>query len=102
MGLVVDITVNGKDGVEAFTQSAPFHYNAILMDIRMPVMDGLEATRAIRAMDREDAATVPIIAMTADAFVEDEETSKKAGMDAHLSKPIEPKKFYDTLLNLIH
>ena len=64
------------------------YYDCILMDVRMPVMDGLSATRAIRAMDRPDAVSIPIIAMTANVFDEDVERSREAGMNAHLSKPI--------------
>jgi CheY-like chemotaxis protein len=72
------------------------------MDVRMPVMDGLEATRAIRELDRSDARTVPIIAMTANAFDEDVQRSLQAGMTAHLSKPVEPERLYETLDRLIH
>jgi CheY-like chemotaxis protein len=70
------------------------------MDVRMPVMDGLEATRAIRALDHPDAKSVPIIAMTANAFDEDVQRSLQAGMTAHLSKPIEPERLYETLNHL--
>jgi len=69
------------------------------MDIRMPVLDGYGATRQIRAMDRTDARTVPIIAMTADAFHDDVQKSKDAGMDGHISKPIDPAVFYATLVS---
>ncbi len=71
------------------------------MDIRMPVMDGLETTRQIRSLNRQDAATVPIIAMTANAFMEDVQKSLHAGMDAHLAKPIEPAKLYLCLAQLM-
>lgn len=73
----------------------------ILMDIRMPVMDGLEAANAIRSLDREDAKRIPIIAMTANAFAEDVQKSKAAGMNAHLAKPIEPRELYQTLHDFI-
>ena len=76
-------------------------YDAILMDIRMPVMDGLEAARRIRALDRDDAKTIPIIAMTANAFQEDRKASREAGMDEHLSKPIQLEQLYKTLALLI-
>ena len=69
---------------------------------KMPVMNGLEATRAIRSLDRADAKEIPIIAMTANAFDEDVQTSLQAGMDAHLSKPVEPERLYETLGQLIH
>ena len=80
---------NGRRAVEMFEGSAPGHFSAILMDMRMPVMDGLAATRAIRALDRPDAATIPIIALTANAFEEDVKQCLQAGMNAHLSKPVE-------------
>ncbi len=80
---------NGRRAVEMFEGSAPGHFSAILMDMRMPVMDGLAATRAIRALDRPDAATIPIIALTANAFEEDVRQCLRAGMNAHLSKPVE-------------
>lgn len=90
---------NGRLGVEAFTASQPFHFDAVLMDIRMPLMDGLQACREIRALPRPDAATVPIIAMTANAYMEDVEKSKEAGMNDHLAKPVQPKTLYDALLH---
>jgi len=80
---------NGRRAVEMFEGSAPGHFSAILMDMRMPVMDGLAATRAIRVLDRPDAATIPIIALTANAFEEDVQQCLQAGMNAHLSKPVE-------------
>ena len=80
---------NGKEAVRAFSQSAPGSISLILMDLMMPVMDGLAATHAIRALDRPDAASVPIIAMTANAFDEDRARTKAAGMNAHLSKPLD-------------
>jgi CheY-like chemotaxis protein len=84
-----------------FAKSDENFYDAILMDIRMPEMDGLEATRAIRALDRSDARTVPIVAMTANAFDEDVQRSLQVGMNAHLSKPVEPEHLYQTLEELI-
>ena len=71
------------------------------MDMRMPEMDGLEATRAIRAMDRPDAKEIPIIALTANAFDEDVQRSLQAGLNAHLSKPVDPENLYETLESLI-
>ena len=97
----VDVAENGRVAVDKFLSSEPGHYDAILMDMRMPEMDGLEATRAIRAMDREDARTIPIIALTANAFDEDVQRSLQAGLNAHLSKPVEPETLYDTLSTLI-
>lgn len=80
---------NGQQAVDMFSQSDERHFGAILMDMRMPVMDGLDATRAIRALDREDARTIPIIALTANAFEEDVQKCIQAGMDVHLSKPVD-------------
>ena len=93
--------VNGEEAVRMFSESEPGYYDAILMDVRMPVMDGLSATQAIRALDRPDAKTIPIIAMTANVFDEDVERSRQAGMDAHLSKPIVPELMYETMARLI-
>ena len=88
---------NGLQCIEEFNKSAVDHYYAILMDIRMPVMDGLTATERIRALARPDAKTIPIIAMTANAFVDDELASKNAGMNEHLSKPIKPELLFNIL-----
>ena len=79
---------NGLEAVEIFEKSSPGEFDVILMDIMMPVMDGLEATRQIRAMDRLDAKMIPIVAMSANAFQDDVERSKKAGMNKHISKPL--------------
>lgn len=82
---------NGQEAVEAFEKSASGEFDAILMDVMMPVMNGYEATKIIRSMDRSDAKKIPIIAMTANAFVEDRIKSKEAGMNEHVSKPIDMK-----------
>ena len=92
-----DLVVNGEEAVTRFSQSREGTYDAILMDIRMPKMDGLQATRKIRAMNRPDASTIPIIALTANAFDEDVRLSLEAGMDVHLSKPVEPDALFATL-----
>ena len=92
---------NGKKAVELFTAHPEGYYDAILMDLRMPEMDGLEATRVIRATDRPDAKTIPIIALTANAFDEDVQRSLQAGLNAHLSKPVQPEILYETLESLI-
>ena len=89
-GMEVVSAGNGRVGLRIFSTSGIHEFDAVLMDVRMPVMDGLEATRQIRALDRADAATVPIIAMTADAFADDVQRCMKAGMNAHVSKPIDP------------
>ena len=97
----VDLAENGQIAVDLFAAHEPGYYAAILMDIRMPVMGGLEATRRIRSMDKEDAKTIPIIALTANAFDEDVQRSIQAGLNAHLSKPVEPDVLYETLEKLI-
>jgi two-component system sensor histidine kinase/response regulator len=84
------VAPNGLKALEMFVQSPVGYYDAILMDVRMPMMDGLQATVNIRHWDKADARTIPIIAMTANAFDEDVEKSRAAGMNAHLSKPIRP------------
>ena len=96
-----DLAENGQIAVDLFASHDPGYYAAILMDIRMPVMDGLEATRRIRSLEKEDAKTIPIIALTANAFDEDVQRSIQAGLNAHLSKPVEPKALYETLEKLI-
>ncbi|MBQ9367880.1 MAG: response regulator [Victivallales bacterium] len=97
----IDHAENGKIVVEMFEKSPVGYYDAILMDVRMPEMDGLEATAAIRALDKADAKTVPIIAMTANAFDEDVQRSLQVGMNAHLSKPVVSERLYQTLEELI-
>ncbi len=84
-----------------FSSHEEGYYDAILMDMRMPEMDGLEATKAIRSLDRPDAKTIPVIALTANAFDEDVQRSLQVGMNAHLSKPVEPDHLYQTLEELI-
>ena len=97
----VEHAENGQRAVEMFKEHPEGYYNAILMDVLMPVLDGLHATETIRAMDRPDAKTIPIIAMTANAFDEYVQRSLQAGMNAHLSKPVEPEKLFETLTALI-
>ena len=92
-----DVAENGRIAVELFTRSEPGYYDAILMDMRMPEMDGLEATRRIRALERADAKQIPIIALTANAFDEDVQRSMQAGLNAHLSKPVEAELLFETL-----
>ena len=89
MGFVVDTAENGQEAVDTVSASEPGYYRAVLMDIQMPVMDGYEATRTIRALDNKQLASLPIIAMTANAFAEDVKKAKDAGMDAHLAKPLD-------------
>ena len=93
-GLLVECAANGRLGVEIFQAAEPGHFSAVLMDIRMPEMDGCEAARAIRALPRPDAASVPIIAMTADVFEEDIQSCREAGMNDHVTKPIDPDRLF--------
>lgn len=92
---------NGQEGVEQFLRSSPGEIDAILMDVMMPVLDGLSAARRLRALDRPDAKTIPIVAMTANAFVDDMEKTREAGMNAHLSKPLDSQKLLTVLAKLI-
>ena len=100
-GVVVECAENGQIGVDKFRKSPPGYYDAVLMDIRMPVMNGIDAARLIRTSDRRDASEIPIIAMTANALSSDIEQTKAAGMNAHLSKPIDANKLFETLEGLI-
>lgn len=100
-GMTFDVAENGKEGVAMFTHAMPHTYAAILMDIKMPVMDGLEATRTIRASRHPEANQIPIIAMTANALEDDKKKSEEAGMNAHVAKPINPDELYRTLSNYI-
>lgn len=99
-GAVVTHAKDGESAVEAFAASAPCEYDVVLMDIMMPGIDGLEATRRIRALDREDAATTPIIAVSANAFADDRKLSREAGMDAHLSKPVSSQELVEALAHI--
>jgi CheY-like chemotaxis protein len=92
---------NGQEAVDLFAASPEGWYDVILMDVRMPVMDGLTAATAIRALDRPDAESIPIIAMTANVFDEDVTRSLEAGMNAHLGKPVEPERLYETMAKLL-
>ena len=91
-GAVVEVVENGQKALDLFQRSNEGTFDAILMDVMMPIMDGFEATKAIRALERPDAKTIPIIAMTANAFAEDAERCLAAGMNAHLAKPLEIEK----------
>ena len=97
-GAVVTKAWNGQEAVDLFKESEPGEFDAILMDIMMPVMNGYEATKRIRSLDREDAKEIPIIAMTANAFTEDRIRAKKSGMNEHIAKPIDTKR----LIKVIH
>lgn len=99
-GAIVTHVKDGESAVETFAVSAPHEYDVVLMDIMMPGIDGLEATRQIRALEREDAATTPIIAVSANAFAEDRRLSREAGMDAHLSKPVSSRELVEALAHI--
>ncbi len=101
-GIEVEWAEDGRIATEMFERSAPGYYDAILMDLRMPHMNGIQATETIRAMNRADAARVPIIAMTADAFAEDAQKCMAAGMDAHLTKPINMEQLRRTLFKFMY
>ncbi|MCM1084228.1 MAG: response regulator [Clostridium sp.] len=96
-GFIVEHAPDGTDAVEMFSQSSEGYYDAVLMDVQMPIMDGYEATRTIRTLPREDVKTIPIIAMTANAMEEDKETAMKSGMNAHISKPLNVELFLSVL-----
>ena len=96
-GFTVDTAPDGSDAVEIMRQVEEYHYDAILMDVQMPVMDGYEATRTIRALSRKDVKALPIIAMTANAMEEDKEAALKNGMTAHIAKPLNINLFLDIL-----
>ena len=96
-GFVIDEAENGRLAVEKFSTSASGKYDCILMDIQMPVMDGYQAAEAIRSLKRKDAKTVPILALTANAFASDIGKAHSAGMNDHVAKPIEVDRLMETL-----
>ena len=102
LGAVCDVAGNGQEAVDKFQQSQPGEYDLILMDVQMPVMDGYEATRTIRASDHPSAKTLPIIAMTANAFVDDVRDAIESGMDAHIAKPVQMDKLKATIQQVLN
>ena len=100
-GMAVVTADNGQEGLRLFSDSTPGEFDLILMDLRMPVMGGLTAAAAIRALERADAPSVPIVAMTADAFADDVQSCLDAGMNAHIAKPIDPELLFDTLCSVL-
>ena len=101
-GATVTKAWNGQEALRIFEKSSPGEFDAILMDVMMPVMSGYEATKQIRSLDREDAKEIPIIAMTANAFAEDRIKSKEAGMNEHIAKPIDMKLLVKAIAQLVH
>ena len=100
-GFTVETADNGKSAVESVSASDPGHYDLILMDIQMPEMDGYEASRAIRSLPDKALADIPIIAMTANAFKEDETAAIEAGMQAHIAKPLDVEKMMKTIVTVM-
>ncbi len=101
VGFKVEEAENGQDAVNMLAASDDGYYDAVLMDIQMPVMDGYEATKAIRKMTDDRKKNIPVIAMTANAFSEDIRKAKEAGMNAHVAKPIDVKKMVQTLSEVL-
>lgn len=100
-GFKVETAENGKIAVEMVAASEPGYYDAVLMDIQMPVMDGYEATRAIRSLDNKALAEIPVVAMTANAFKEDIEAAAEAGMQGHVAKPVDVGALMRTLASVL-
>ena len=100
-GFAVETADNGQLAVDMVCASEPGDFNAILMDIQMPVMDGYEATRAIRALKKRELAEIPIVALTANTFREDVEAAREAGMVAHLAKPVDVQELLSTLQGVL-
>ena len=97
LGFTVEMAKNGKEAVGVVAASEPGYFDVVLMDIQMPVMNGYEATRAIRELSNPQLAKIPILAMTANAFAEDVKMAKEAGMDGHIAKPIDPRDLQEKL-----
>ena len=100
-GFTVETAENGKIAVEMVESSEPGYYDAILMDIQMPVMDGYEATRAIRSLENKALAGIPVVAMTANAFKEDVDAAAEAGMQGHVAKPVDVGTLMRTLTSVL-
>ena len=100
-GIEADMTTNGKEALDLLTSKPSNYYQAVLLDVQMPVMDGLEAARSIRALDDELLSNIPIFAFTANAFHEDVQMAIDAGMDGHIAKPIDPDTLFDALAKVI-
>ena len=100
-GFTVEIAENGQIALDLLKRAEPGYYQMILMDVQMPVMNGYEATRAIRSMEDPALRSIPILAMTANAFEEDKQAALKCGMNGHISKPIDIAKLLETLENVL-
>lgn len=100
-GLIVVKASNGKEAVDKFAASEEYGFDIIFMDVMMPVMNGLDAARKIRSMTRADAQTIPIVAMTANAFQDDVQRSFDAGMNAHITKPLDIKKIREAITDVM-
>ena len=98
----VECVADGVEAFEKFRDSGPGHFDVILMDMQMPRWDGLEAARNIRALDRPDAKKIPIIAVTANAYFEDEQKCLKAGMNDHIAKPLDVQEFYEKVKKYLY
>jgi len=101
-GITMERAADGREGLNMFAASEVYHYDVILMDIRMPGMNGFETSSAIRKLDREDAVTVPVIAMTADAFEESMSEAREAGMDGYITKPVDKEQMFSVVVSLIN
>ena len=97
----MEIAENGQIALDMLTRAEPDYYQLILMDVQMPVMNGYEATRAIRALENPALSSIPILAMTANAFEEDKQAALQCGMNSHISKPIDIAKLLETLGNVL-
>ena len=100
-GFTVEVAGNGKIAVEKLEASETGYYQLVLMDVQMPVMNGYEATKAIRSLKNQDLATIPIIAMTANAFEEDKQEAIRCGMNGHIAKPIDVDVLFETLRKML-
>ena len=101
-GFTVEIAANGQIAVDMLERSEPGYYRLVLMDIQMPVMGGYEATKAIRSMPNRELASIPILAMTANAFEEDKKEALSCGMNGHIAKPIDVEKLIETLEKILN
>ena len=101
VGFITEAAQNGQIAVDMVQSSESGYYDAVLMDIQMPVMNGYQASRAIRSLDNKDLADIPIIALTANAFDEDKKEALANGMNAHIAKPVDAGILYETLRNIL-